>query len=140
MAWTADLETGNSTIDSQHRQIFKLTSSLAEACTKGQGAGILGDALNFLASYTIRHFADEEALQIQYNYPDFEAHKKTHEEFKKTVAALAARYKTSGSSEELLEDVNSILVHWLVEHIKQEDSKIAAHIRSLNEKSTENAG
>jgi hemerythrin-like metal-binding protein len=140
IAWTADLETGNSTIDSQHRQIFKLTSSLAEACTKGQGAGILGDALNFLASYTIRHFADEEALQIQYNYPDFEAHKKTHEEFKKTVAALAARYKTSGSSEELLEDVNSILVHWLVEHIKQEDSKIAAHIRSLNEKSTENAG
>ncbi|MDR1212075.1 MAG: bacteriohemerythrin, partial [Spirochaetaceae bacterium] len=121
IAWTAALETGNSTIDSQHKQIFKLTSSLAEACTRGQGAKILGDALNFLASYTIRHFADEEALQIQYRYPDFEAHKKTHEEFKKTIAALAAQYKTSGSSDKLLEDVNSVLVHWLVEHIKKDD-------------------
>ncbi|MDR1177936.1 MAG: bacteriohemerythrin [Spirochaetaceae bacterium] len=135
IAWTAALETGNSTIDSQHKQIFKLTSSLAEACTRGQGAQILGEALNFLAAYTIRHFSDEEALQIQYQYPDFAAHKKTHEEFTKTIAALAAQYKTSGSSDKLLEDVNSVLVHWLVEHIKKEDFKIAVHIRNYGENS-----
>jgi hemerythrin-like metal-binding protein len=137
IAWTTALETGNKEIDSQHKQIFRLTSSLAEACTRGQGAGVLGGALDFLVSYTIRHFADEEALQIQCRFPDFEAHKKAHEEFKKTIAALAERYKSSGSSEELLEDVNSVLVHWLVQHIQQEDFKIAAYIRQQSKK-TEN--
>jgi hemerythrin-like metal-binding protein len=133
IAWTTELETGNKTIDSQHKQIFRLTSSLAEACTRGQGAEVLGSALNFLVSYTIRHFADEEALQVQYGYPDLEAHKRFHEDFKKTIAALADRYKNSGSSEKLLEDVNSVLVHWLVQHIKQEDFKIAAYIRQHRE-------
>jgi hemerythrin-like metal-binding protein len=136
IAWTPALETGNKEIDSQHKQIFRLTSSLAEACTRGQGAEALGGALDFLAAYTIRHFADEEALQIQYRDPDFEAHKKAHDEFRETIAALVERYKTSGSSEELLEDVNSILVHWLVQHIQQEDFKIAVYIRQHSEETT----
>jgi hemerythrin-like metal-binding protein len=132
IAWTSALETGNKEIDSQHKQIFRLTSSLAEACTRGQGAEALGGALDFLAAYTIRHFTDEEALQLQYQYPNFETHKKAHADFKETIAALAERYRTSGSSKELLEDVNSVLVHWLVQHIQQEDSRIAAHIRAKN--------
>ncbi|MDR3199985.1 MAG: hemerythrin family protein [Spirochaetales bacterium] len=130
MAWSPDLETGNKDIDSQHKQIFRLTSSLAAACVSGQGSGMLGETLEFLASYTIRHFTDEENLQLEYGYPGYEEHKKLHDEFKITVAALSARYKTSGSSEELLEKVNSVIARWLVQHIKQEDSKIAAHIRS----------
>jgi hemerythrin-like metal-binding protein len=130
IAWSPDLETGNKDIDSQHKQIFRLTSSLAAACVSGQGSGMLGETLEFLASYTIRHFTDEENLQLEYGYPGYEEHKKLHDEFKITVAALSARYKTSGSSEELLEKVNSVIARWLVQHIKQEDSKIAAHIRS----------
>jgi hemerythrin-like metal-binding protein len=133
IAWTPALETKNKEIDSQHKQIFRLTSSLAEACTRGQGADVLGGALDFLVSYTIRHFADEEALQIRCQYPGFEAHKKAHEEFTKTIAALAGQYKSSGSSEKLLEDVNSVLVHWLIQHIQQEDFKIAAYLRQHGE-------
>ncbi|MDR1931484.1 MAG: bacteriohemerythrin [Spirochaetales bacterium] len=130
IAWSPDLATGNREIDSQHKQLFRLTSNLAAACLNGQGAGMLGETLDFLAAYTVRHFTDEENLQLAHNYPAYTEHKKLHDGFKETVAGLIAQYKTGGSSEELLEKVNSVIVHWLVEHIKQEDSKIAAHIHS----------
>ncbi|MDR1948145.1 MAG: hemerythrin family protein [Spirochaetaceae bacterium] len=129
VAWTPELETGNEEIDAQHRQLFKLTSDLVDACTKGQSSAALGEALDFLASYTVKHFADEEALQLKYHYPEYDHHKKLHDDFKETAAALIGEYKATGSSVDLSNKVNSIIVHWLVQHIKGEDSKIAAYIR-----------
>jgi hemerythrin len=129
IAWSDDLETGNAEIDSQHRQIFRLTNSLAAACINGRKPDMLSSAIEFLVNYTVRHFADEEALQEAYHYPALEEHKKLHEEFKETVASLAARFKNEGSSELLFDQVNSIIVRWLIQHIKQEDYKIAEFIR-----------
>jgi hemerythrin len=129
VAWNPELETGNEEIDTQHRRLFKLTSDLVDACIKGQGSAVLDEALNFLASYTVQHFADEEALQLKYHYPGYEAHKKLHDDFKETAAVLIAEYKAAGSSEDLSAKVYSVIVRWLVRHIKGEDSKIAAHIR-----------
>ncbi|MDR0584285.1 MAG: bacteriohemerythrin [Treponema sp.] len=129
VAWSPELETGNEEIDSQHRRLFALTSNVIDACTKGRSTAVLGEALDFLASYTIQHFIDEEALQLKYRYPGYENHRKIHEDFKKTVAALIAEYKSAGSSAGLSDKVYSVIVHWLVEHIKGEDAKIAAYIR-----------
>ncbi|MDR1931410.1 MAG: hemerythrin family protein [Spirochaetales bacterium] len=129
VAWNAELETGNEEIDTQHRQLFKLTSDLVDACTSGRGSSVLGEALDFLAAYTLKHFGDEEALQLKYHYPGYEEHKKLHDDFKQTALTLIAEYKESGSSADLSNKVYSVIVRWLVAHIKGEDSKIAAFIR-----------
>ncbi|MDR1134846.1 MAG: bacteriohemerythrin [Clostridiales Family XIII bacterium] len=130
-AWNQELETGNEEIDAQHKELFRLTSDLVDACVNDQSPTVLGAALNFLAAYTVRHFEDEERLQIEYNFPDYERHKRIHEEFKKTVGALIAEHNEKGSSDDLIHKVHSIIIHWLVQHIKGEDSKIAAHIRAV---------
>jgi hemerythrin-like metal-binding protein len=130
LAWRAELETGNQVIDTQHKELFKLTSDLVDACAKGQKPAALEEALSFLTSYTIKHFTDEEALQLEYHYPAYEDHKKLHDDFKKTVAALIAEYKEKGSSLDLSDKVYSVIVRWLIQHITGEDSKIAAYIRA----------
>jgi hemerythrin-like metal-binding protein len=130
IAWSKELETGNKDIDSQHKQIFRLTSNLTAACIRGEGFFMLEETLDFLAAYTIRHFADEEELQRQCGFPEYAEHKKQHEDFTKTVAGLVAEFKTNGSSVELLDKVNSLIVRWLIQHIKQEDFKISAYINS----------
>jgi hemerythrin len=135
VAWSPELETGNEEIDSQHRQLFKLTSDLVDACAKGQSPKALGEALEFLASYTVKHFVDEEALQLKYHFPEYENHRKLHEDFKKTAADLVSEYKATGSSADLNGKVNSIVIRWLVQHIKGEDSKIAAYIREQGKNS-----
>ncbi|MDR1142891.1 MAG: bacteriohemerythrin [Spirochaetaceae bacterium] len=129
IAWSPELATGNKAIDSQHKQLFRLTSSLSAACLGGGSTTMLGETLDFLASYTVRHLADEEELQRAYNYPGYGEHKKLHDDFKEIISGLINEFKQTGSSMELLEKINTIIVHWLVEHIKQEDFKMAAYIK-----------
>jgi hemerythrin len=95
----------------------------------GRGLDMLKETLDFLVNYTERHFADEEELMQKYAYPAFEDHRKFHEDFKITVSGLVEDFKTNGSSQDLLEKVNSIIVRWLVQHIKQEDYRIVKFIQ-----------
>ena len=134
IAWKADLATGDERVDAQHKNIFKLLNDLVAACADGSDIPMLKDTLNFLAEYTVRHFADEEVLQKQYGYPDYERHKKLHDDFKVTVGELVKQFGKSGSSAELSAAVNKVVVKWLVTHIMCEDKKIGAHIIKASKK------
>ena len=131
VAWTKDLEMGNARVDAQHRRLFELVSDLIEACMHGCESLKLQETIDFLVNYTVRHFDDEEALQIQYEYPGYEEHKKMHEDFKVTVGNLVQRYMETGSTEELSSNVYRVIVRWLINHIQREDKKIGKHILSM---------
>lgn len=128
--WTADLETGNATIDSQHKQLFIAINDLLDACSKGKGRDILQKTASFLYDYTSKHFADEEKLQLASQYPDYANHKQYHETFKKTVGELLEQLEAQGPTIVLVGKVNTAVAGWLINHIKREDVKVAAHIRS----------
>ena len=129
VAWSEDLETGNEAIDSQHKELFRLTSNLVQAYEEKKSVEVLGDTLNFLAEYTVKHFADEEALQAAHDFPGYEDHKRAHENFKVKVVDLIHQYREDSKSVDLMAQVNSVIVRWLLQHIKREDFKIADHIR-----------
>ena len=130
IAWNDSLLIGSKTVDEQHRQIFKLLSGLVSACEDGTAADKLKETLDALVGYTVEHFIDEEALQLKHSYPGYEKHREMHNKFKVTVGDLVQRFTASGSSKELVGDVNKVLVKWLVYHIKNEDKKIGAHIQT----------
>ncbi|MDR2313575.1 MAG: bacteriohemerythrin [Spirochaetaceae bacterium] len=130
LAWSPSLATGDAKIDSQHKQIFRLTSNIISGYQGGQDATMLEGAVDFLISYTRRHFSDEEKLQIAYNYPHYAEHKKLHDDFKEKISGFAANLKQNGPSGDLADQVHSVIVHWLVEHIKKEDLKFAEYIKN----------
>jgi len=130
--WDDSLLLGNILVDIQHQKLFELATDLAAACRKGNSTEKLQETLEFLANYAIKHFTDEEALQIEYSYPNYERHKQIHNDFKTTIDDLVERFKSSGSSLELNSDINEIIVRWLVNHIKNEDKKISDYIRSID--------
>jgi hemerythrin-like metal-binding protein len=130
--WGPELSTGNKEIDSHHKQLFRLLNSLAAACVSGQDSASLKESLDFLFSYNKKHMENEEALQLSYQYPGYEEHKKLHEKFKETAANLIAEYKDSVSPMELLDKIQSGFIRDLVQHIKEDDSKMAAYIRGKN--------
>lgn len=129
-SWTTDLETGNAKIDEQHKQLFVAINNLLEACSKGKGRDALKETTSFLYDYTSKHFADEEKLQLASQYPDYANHKQYHETFKKTVRELMDQLETQGPNIVLVGKVNTAVAGWLISHIKREDVKVAAHIRS----------
>jgi hemerythrin len=128
--WDKSLETGNQMIDAQHKQLFAAINDLIRTCESGKGKDELKKSMDFLNSYTIKHFFDEEQLQQQHKYPDYENHKKYHEGFKKEVRDLSVELIMKGASDSLLKDVQVKIGDWLVTHIKGQDIKVAAHIRS----------
>jgi hemerythrin len=131
--WDKTLETGHELIDSQHKQLFIAIQDLLDNCDGGDTGDKLKKSLDFLNSYTIKHFFDEEQLQQKYKYPDFESHKKLHDDFKAVVKDLSHRLIMKGPSEELIGEVRKNIYGWLVNHIKAKDLKMGAYIMSVKQ-------
>lgn len=129
-AFTKDLETGNQLIDSEHRQLIDAINNLLTACASGKGRSELANTARFLQEYTAKHFSDEEKLQIQSRYPDYVNHKRYHDDFKKVVAGICEKLEKEGPTVALVGEVNGAIAGWLINHIKREDVKIAAHLKS----------
>ncbi|MDR1531689.1 MAG: hemerythrin family protein [Clostridiales bacterium] len=128
--WNDMWTTGIPLMDSQHKQLFDALNALLDACSNNRASEQVDKTLNFLANYTVKHFGDEERLQIQYGYPDFASHKKLHDNFKKFVSELAAEIKAEGPTVPLIAKVNFGVGDWLIQHIYTEDKKIAEYIKS----------
>jgi hemerythrin len=129
ITWDESLSLENEQVDKQHQRIFALVNDLVGACAEGSSTEKVKEALDFMVDYAIQHFADEEALQNECNYPKYEAHKKLHEDFKAKVGELVKRFEEGGSSYELSDELNGFLIRWLVNHIQKEDKKIADFIK-----------
>jgi hemerythrin len=129
LTWSQDLETGNEAVDEQHQMLFAYVNDVIDICEDEDEIEKIRETLAFLVHYTVQHFQDEEALQLACGYPDYEEHKRLHEEFKQTALELTQRFTASGSSAELRDDVKNIVVCWLIDHIRGEDKKIGRHIR-----------
>ena len=127
--WTEELETGNTEIDRQHRELIDTINRLLEACSQGRGRTEIENTLGFLEKYITCHFTDEEALQRQSGYPDYNNHKRYHDSFRQVVSQIVAAYRAGGATIPLVAKVNSNIGDWLVSHIKREDVKVAAHLR-----------
>ena len=130
MAYIFDksLETGNSTIDSQHRELIKAINDLLTACSAGHGRDKLCNTSKFLLSYTKKHFGDEEVLQVKFAYPGVTAHKKLHAGFTQDIADLNKELTAQGPTIALVAKLNA-KASWLINHIKTEDVKLAKHIK-----------
>jgi len=130
--WDSTLETGYDKVDNQHKQLVSALNSLIDANKSGKGDKIVMETMDFLTGYAIKHFADEEKLQVQYSYPDYLNHKKIHEDFKKTVKELVDRVVKEGPSQPLVDEVCAKLGAWLVNHIKGDDFRMAAFVKEAS--------
>lgn len=128
--FTKALETGNDLIDSEHRELIKAINALMDACSAGKGRTVVDKIVRYVYAYTAKHFSDEEALQKRYGYPDYPQHRQYHEGFKRVVKEIAKRLHYEGPTIELIGQVNKNIAGWLVNHIRTEDVKVAAHVRS----------
>jgi hemerythrin len=127
--WDEKYSIGYEHVDLQHRRLFELLSDLITASMNHSDTDQLKKTIDFLVDYTVKHFYDEESVQVQWNYPEYEKHKQIHEDFKGVVTGIVQKYNENGSSTELNNDVNKIIVRWIVNHIQNEDKKIGEFIR-----------
>ena len=130
--WKTQYETGNNTIDTQHKQLIGAINDLLEACSAGKGRQQIQTTSKFLSDYTKTHFSDEEQLQIKSKYPDYQNHKKYHDGFIKVVDDIVAQLDKEGPTIAMVAKINTTIAGWLLNHISKEDVKVAQHIKSVS--------
>jgi len=128
--WDKTFAVGHEQIDEQHRQLFAALNNLVKACFSSNRVEFNG-GISFLAKYVDKHFSDEEVIQKEYGYPDYPAHRKIHEDYKAAVKTLGAKWISWGPTEQSLNEIREHVGGWLINHIKGQDVKIGAYIRSL---------
>ncbi len=126
---TKDLETGNSIIDHEHRELFRAVNQLMDSCSKGQGRAMIMPSIQFLLGYVDKHFSHEEQLQQSTRYPGLAPHKAFHTEYKKKLREIMAQIPEAGPSVVDLGKLNRH-VAVLINHIRIEDKKLGAFLQS----------
>ena len=99
-----------------------------DACSTGQGRTQIQTTVNFLSDYVVKHFKDEERLQVQSNYPGYSGHKQFHDGYRRQLSETAAQLLQEGPTVKALGDLNRA-VATLVTHIRTEDRRMARHIQ-----------
>ncbi len=129
MEWSSNLEIGHSTVDKQHKELFRKIDDLVTA-----GKCLTNDpdsfavALTLLKEYCLMHFSEEENIQLKSHYPNYLAHKEQHTKFLEVLRGFEDEFKEDGASEELANNVEKVAIDWLIIHIAQLDQTIANHI------------
>jgi hemerythrin-like metal-binding protein len=75
--------------------------------------------LKDLENYTIIHFATEEKMMKNSNYPGLSFHKEEHQKFIETVSDYQKRFKNGRLLLSL--EVTGFIKNWITEHIMKTD-------------------
>jgi hemerythrin len=121
MSWDSSLSTGIDVVDFQHMQLVKSTEAFAEVCSNGASKDYVNKTLNFLEDYVVEHFSTEETLQRSCDYPRFAQHKRCHDYFIKDFTEVKDKIDEQGYSMEVMNELSSFLIDWIIDHIAQED-------------------
>lgn len=107
--------------DDQHKKLVEMINSLHDAMKVGKGRETMDIILKSLIDYTKTHFADEERLMTQHQFPGYEKHKKEHNLL--TIQAQEINKQLEAGTFVVSQELLTFLREWLVKHIQGEDKQ-----------------
>ena len=124
--WTEELATGLTWQDSQHQKFLLLIDNILQSFYEKKGNLDIEEAVNKLMNYVDEHFGLEEKYMNLSNYPESEAHKKLHLEFRNFLLDLDSRKNSVMDSAKLCNKLST----WFVFHIQNIDVQLADYLKS----------
>lgn len=127
VSWDEGYSVGIQAIDDEHKKLLSLINNLQTAVLYPTGETFERQALGELVDYTKYHFQREEKLMEEYGYPEFEPHKRQHEEMIAKVGAYMDAYEKDRES--TIDALTGFLKTWLIDHIAGTDQKYSGYLR-----------
>lgn len=123
--WDASLATGQSLIDAEHRILIFLFHKLDVAVKTGESQMTVNHAIHETKRFVEFHFASEENLMRETNYPHLLSHQTMHMDLLVQLDALASKVVARRT---LPGDLVAFLKRWLLDHIATHDQHVALHV------------
>jgi hemerythrin-like metal-binding protein len=121
--WNDAYKIGDPVIDEHHQTWFEHVNSFLTATDK---KSLLLCELKML-QYTRVHFESEEALMFSINYPAYAEHAKQHKTLQETLKKISVQIASDSLD---LNVWKSFLSVWLLDHIRNHDTKLANYVTS----------
>jgi hemerythrin len=127
ISWDKSFETGNSVVDGQHKNLFKMINDLNLSIEQKRSNHLLAETLEKLSVYVTNHFNTEEDLMVKYSYPDYKTHKAAHEDLKEQSVKLTKLFELK--KVDLTATITQFLSNWLQNHIRETDMRFIEWLR-----------
>lgn len=121
MKWKEEYATGVKRIDEEHKTIFKTAEDFRSALDAGLGESAYGTLLEFLTTYSKRHFDHEGRCMEKYRCPVAEKNREEHLTFLGTLHDYTCRYVSNGYSTADARTLVDTVDRWLDRHICRVD-------------------
>lgn len=125
--WNDNLKTGISSIDEQHKSLFETANKLEKS---KESEDIFSEVLIELQTYIANHFKTEEEYMRYTGYPCYDAHKKCHEDFAKTLSDILRGNSLQTSIMSSREGLVMFVENWIKNHYSDEDVKMAEYLNN----------
>lgn len=128
--WNNDWNTNINQVDIQHKQLISLMNKIIDDEIKSE------KLITEFIEYTAYHFADEEKLMIENDYPydEFEKHRKEHRKFTEALFDVSFKiFETDHDSESelIVAKFKSFCLIWFENHFLKTDGKMSEFVRNV---------
>ncbi len=134
--WCKEVETGIALMDTQHKELFRIGRDVEQLvichCIGATNKQLLDIVLE-LRDYVCYHCYHEEELMKENNYPDYEKHKKRHDELIQFILSVDCR-KLSEEPYTILRKVKTYLQDWIFNHLLVDDVDLGQYLHEVNQR------
>ncbi len=117
--WKAEYQTGVPLVDEQHQHLVEIINKFEEALQRGKGSRQMNEILKDLVGYTQEHFAAEERLMLEAEYPQFALHQSQHRQLLQKLERY--QFEFNGMGRRITAEMHEFLTYWLITHILRDD-------------------
>jgi len=130
--WKESFNTHIPLIDRQHRKIFGVLNRLYDAAQAPVDHNYVMQSLREMNEYSNLHFSTEERLMTHYGYPELETQKQQHKYYREQMVVQLTK-AFHEEDETVCKNSLQFLRDWFLNHILQEDLKLAEAVAQKNE-------
>ncbi|MBC8552081.1 MAG: hemerythrin family protein [Candidatus Brocadiales bacterium] len=117
--WNDKYSAGISIIDEEHKKLIEIINKAITASRHKDNSTEIMGILREMSDFAQTHFATEETYMLECGYPDYEHHKKEHQDF--LIETIAFLDDAAKGDSLLAYEVLEHLKVWFVSHIQGTD-------------------
>lgn len=120
--WNPRFELGVESVDRDHRELIELINALHAAMCAGATHDRIVAGLGRIHTQIAAHFALEEKLMREANYPGFDDHKLDHDTLLEEIIEI--RDSVAADGDYVQQELSLSLDRWFSDHVHTFDAKL----------------